>query len=688
MTHKFPLFEEFHAAVETALLVPLISLVTRVDRSLEIDKAFGDSARLGESQEDLSTYGAQQVSRHLLATARETTLSHCLLGTPLNPHLAALRILRNALGKETRVRDLRFSDPHWLQALRHAMTTVDEEDPGNSRSVPNPSFRDYTFAKAVIFFAGRNVQIRLTGDKVSVNPGVLAAVVREPLRALGGQRAFHHIDAAIAARYMPNLRRIRLQPAVSPVFNKMDRSIPYGYLYRLGLNALSSRGQRSETQKRYRSAETAAMHLAALFDVEHFSPYDDMFNTTPDEVIAAMRRVVTRDELFSVPQCNPDTMSRLLQHMFVGEMTYVGSRGVTWTIADIRKMWGALLVASDDDARSTFLDRKSLIEVLGVHGLRPAVAEGLLNSFVMTGANGRYHSPRDAEIADTKECSLVEATGGKIWIAPRLFLGPAFFSRLTTLLASGNDDLNEKMGIAFEEHVCKRLDELRIPYARGAVAGQKGQRAGELDLVIEGRDVVVLLELKKKGLTRKTVAGNDLHMIIDLTQGLIRAVNQLAKMEVVLLRDDVLRFENGSIIERRGRRIVKAVISLADYGGLHEQALMQDMLGSLGGRKINATIPISEVQERTVAQVNVELEKLSENYWTYAKYVGEKDAEEFVHNVLFRNIFFVEHVLGNARDANGFIDNLLLAKNMVTGLHDPILDHVNLTGLLSNRDSQ
>lgn len=124
---------------------------------------------------------------------------------------------------------------------------------------------------------------------------------------------------------------------------KMDRSLPCGHLYRSALKVLGHDRDRARRAATLESISESATHLAALYEVEPFSVYETMFPPRPTRGLEVLMRVVLYDELFTVPQCVPEHMGRLLQDLFA-EFSKAGDIWVQgWTHENALELWRVLL---------------------------------------------------------------------------------------------------------------------------------------------------------------------------------------------------------------------------------------------------------------------------------------------------------------------------------------------------------
>lgn len=617
------------------------------------------------------------IQSELLAIEKEIVLSNELVGTPVEPYLSIAYCLRDALRQENGVPTVCVDDERWVKAIWIAWLYNERKEP-NLRAPYMLNAASVTFAQAVKFFRSKGVRVALRGDVVSISQSVwaaLSATASSPLLALGDTQAMQYVGHMLMRRFDVDLFRVRLHPYTDVMGQKMDRSLPYGHLYRLALRSLGRRRNINRSRIQVEDINTAATHFAALYEVEPFSTYEVMFLSHPARVLDELRRVVLYDELFTVPQCDPTSMQHLMEMLL--KKIEIGKTCTVPPLDHVLVLWASLLQVSPANVNPTFIARSQLKTLLA-RRLGSVATERLLAAFAISEPNRRYALPSDAVHTETRECALVEASGDRYWIAPKPFLGPAFFARLVSVYVPFVPHLSGKIGDAFENHLVDRMRELGISCRHAQVAGKKGMNAGDLDVIIETEDMIAFFELKKKGLTRKTSSGNDLQLAVDLVRGLIQGVNQLARHELSLLTHGELKFTDGTVLHLKQRRIVKCVVSLADYGGLHDSAVVFNMLRAFCQITLGATPGLNAEQSAYIKEANDAIATLQKRYEDFDKVKPHKHSDLF-ENVLFRNIFFIEHVLMAASNAETFLTELLRGSRMVTGARDPFFERAMLS---------
>jgi hypothetical protein len=680
---QFLRWVEFREAVTAAQARP--SLPT--GRYTYYDETFGSIADLFQ---DPLAEGVQlrrplndDISSELGALAKEVVLSSMLAHTPLEPYFSVVHILRDSLNGKGAIPTISATDNRWIDAIQIALTYRERRDM-QWATANHPQPADVTFAHAVRFFNKKNINVGLIGDQILVSSNCVWSALSDtavaPMMVLGDTAAIKQVDRWLQNKFDPLVRRFHLHPTPDLMGRKLDRSVPLGHLYRAAIKTLGRRPGPSKIRVKESAIAEAATHFAALYEVEPFTTYETMFPPYPRRVLEMLLRVVLYDELFAVPQCDPEHMELLMLSLFAEVSKADASVRTGWKFNDAVVLWKILLAVSTSDAASTFIDRSNLERFLA-QNIGVAASEALLNDFALSEPNRRYRVPSDAALADTRECAIAKASGQRYWIAPRPFLGPAFFSRLVGHYARVDKEASNKIGIAFETHMLDRLAQLGISCRRADIEGSTGFKGGDIDLIVETPEIVALFEMKKKGLTRKTNAGNEVQLAVDLARGVVRGFNQLARHELTLLRSGELRFSDGTALYLSGRRLIKCVVSLADYGGLHDGAVVRNMLHTFSQVTLSPGPSLTGEQLAHLKEANEQLRLLQSRYKDFVTlYPDDPQANPF-DNFLFHNVFFVEHLLLSARTADGFLQALLMGHRVVTGSRDPFFDHERLRPL-------
>jgi hypothetical protein len=671
-TDSFPRFKLFREIAEIARQRPVPNGTYFLDHNVayeEIKKIFEPKDLASEN----NIFSEREDQLGLIAV--EITISSILTSTNLEFYFELAHTLRDAIRPLKTTPLFTLSDERWIEALRIALIYLENKDP-QSTSPFKHSHRHITFAHAVRFFRRKNIHFPVVGDKAQIHQksvtDMIVELVYRPLAALGDVGSMTAINAQLMGRYDLSLQRVRMHPTPDAMGRKMDRSLPFGYLYRLGIRTLGRRRDIVLPKRMLDSLTDALVSLAALYDVEPFSIYDFMFPPLRQRSLEVLRDVTTYDEIFTVPQCHPDLIEDILGHLFKNIFNRKLFKDIDWHLNDAVEFWKLLVQILPSNGSSLFIKNSELTQLL-TQRIGSLAAEKLLAGFILQNPNSVYRLPTDAGTANTRECALAKATNDRVWIAPLPFIGPAFFSRLVTLCGRIDQSVHEQIGKNFEERLYERMQNIGISCRRGNIGTSKNI-LGEADLILETAETIALFELKKKGLSRSTNAGNDLQLAADLARGAIHAVNQLGKLEALLVETGKLMFVDGTELYRGERRIIKVVVSLADHGGLHDSAVFRNMLDSLRGAVLTGNRKLTIDQERSLVVANKELDTLQKHYLRFEELKEVGVLNSFSDNVIFHNIYFIEHLLKCIQDPEELISELLRGHRIITGTRDAFVD--------------
>jgi hypothetical protein len=331
--HVFPRFDEFRKAVEAAEEQPAFPEDLHKFHTETFDHICSTFVNASVDVPDVRKPLNDNIGSELIAIRKEVVLSNLLAGTADDPYYELVEILRNALGKSGLLPNVSASDERWVKAIQIAQAYLERNEMPKGAQLVGLRAPEITFAQAIHFFSVRGIKVPLVGDSIMFESkghwDAVAATVSTPMEPLGDTYAIQYLDQWLSPRFELTIQRMHLHPTPDNMARKLDRSLPYGHLYRLAIKMLGRRriiGKRVGTQH---EIGDAAKHFAALYEVEPFSVYELMHPPLPHRIVEVLRRAVQYDELFGIPQCEPGSMERLLRDLFedVSGVGHVGNAG-------------------------------------------------------------------------------------------------------------------------------------------------------------------------------------------------------------------------------------------------------------------------------------------------------------------------------------------------------------------------
>lgn len=178
---------------------------------------------------------------------------------------------------------------------------------------------------------------------------------------------------------------------------------------------------------------------------------------------------------------------------------------------------------------------------------------------------------------------LIKLSETMFLMCDKSWCAKGFYESVATMIRAIDrykDESNSQIGTAMETYLYRKLQESGISLSYGKYLQNKPE-AGEADGIIESNNSIVLLEIKKKVLTRESKSGKDTKLVIDLFNSLLDAQSQAVRTEILLRERSVLVLDNNgcvSNIERKNRQFERIALTQWDFGSFQDRTLIFRLL--------------------------------------------------------------------------------------------------------------
>jgi hypothetical protein len=238
---------------------------------------------------------------------------------------------------------------------------------------------------------------------------------------------------------------------------------------------------------------------------------------------------------------------------------------------------------------------------------------------------------------------------------------PAFYESLSTELRNKDcwknnlkevEETEAIIGLSFEEYVISEFNKNNIVCKSGNY--KIGKITGQCDVIVESKDTIVFIELKKKALTKNSKSGDDVNLILDLSKSLLDAQFQAGKHEILLIKNDYIEFDDGTRLEFKDRFIERITLTLLDYGGFQDRNIINQLLRTMVNSDFKVNKPEYEKQFEELKKKMDKLKNQSEMLIEYDK--------TFNNNPFFNSWFLslpqLLLLIDNSTDNESFIEQL------------------------------
>ena len=359
---------------------------------------------------------------------------------------------------------------------------------------------------------------------------------------------------------------------------------PIAYLLNLAVkNSLKSSifipGSPSETWQRLIETSTA---FTAIFDVQPYSQIE-IFIQRIDNLVKFLHDITVYDSIFTLTQLRPSDVLRILR----GLLTWI-DRGLFTTttglnLEQIFDVIETIIQSANYDRKPTYYDFQSLSSRM------PNISHQSLRKILdilshEKSANQNFKLPNDILSVNFQFKPLLKTSNDEYVMLNPSWCSPAFYPAIISFLKQNEDiaayvkeqfkidSIDGKIGHQIEEFIKEEFQKKGISckFGKYKINGIEG----ECDLVVETKDTIVFIEVKKQELGQKAKSGNQIDIFLNLTRSLIEAQTQLIGHEELIRKFGYLPLKTGSKINLDGRDVAKVAITLLDFGGFNDRTIV------------------------------------------------------------------------------------------------------------------
>ena len=202
------------------------------------------------------------------------------------------------------------------------------------------------------------------------------------------------------------------------------------------------------------------------------------------------------------------------------------------------------------------------------------------------------------------------------------------------------------------------------------------RQMAECDFIVETEAEIFFIEMKNKEITADAMSGNPAAALTDMAKSALYGMTQAAIHEYCLRSDGQLKFDDGSVLELRKRRIVKIHLSAFDHYGLHDNMLLLRYLQA----SLSLDYSCAENPEalKSVADYQQKFRNVMATKIMQAAYKNNNERLMSFHSFSLPQFMTI---LMSANTTDEFVSEMKLTMYMTTGAKDWYHDYAFLKGL-------
>ncbi|MES2869607.1 MAG: hypothetical protein V4749_08555 [Pseudomonadota bacterium] len=531
--------------------------------------------------------------------------------------------------------------------------------------------RETSLGSACAKLKSQNVLVEIDGLEVVIPKHAYKFVgqrINKLAVEVGGVNILESVFRFLAPQFNQDLGRYLIYRTVSNGLFTVSPATPWGYLIAIGVRHLHDNGE-GKAQEGFFELVAFVQDLITVFEIQPYSVWEVPF-LGGDGLVGFLRETVLYDNLIAVSQISGRHARLIINDItkiFIAEKH--SSEGV------YLKVVCAIALSLIDLSSQKRISKVSLDDVARRSGVRKDLALEALSkvlSFSEGTANQELAFPPSSEKIDTN-FKPAFCVGKQFLLLPRPLTAMAALNAVLNMISrpggKQNDGLEIRLGVELEKFINDQISLRSIPVYSGDIVAQAKKSVGECDAVVDTNEVVFFMEVKKKALTRKAMAGVDYQLLIDLGDSLLRSHVQAYKAEAQLRKQGVISLKDKtgkvSTIALLGKEVERVSVSLADFGGFQSRSVLQSVLGAVVGIDVNASDPKIDLRLDKWREWTHELRRLMAEDNTLAD--GNRRA---FYNSSFMSVPQILTILENCTSADEFQQEMCRGRFILSGYQD------------------
>jgi len=384
--------------------------------------------------------------------------------------------------------------------------------------------------------------------------------------------------------YSPYFERYHLTRQGNGLGMHKSPQIPIGYLLNLCVKYPNEIQTLRDIDKELRQIQNLSIAIVtSYYNVEHYNQWAHFFQTG-ETIIKFCTEIALWDSIYSLIQIRPKLSLQIIEELYkeIDEATFSKEVGVSkdeyftvlseiFEIAKDKNGIVTIYVSAIKKKLKVF-DEQLIKRVLDINSHNAQ-------------ANVEYLLPSDITKVNFQFNSLIKLSDTKYILMDKSWCAPALFESLATVFRAAKvKNFDSNIGYALEKIIYKWLNNHSITYSYGTYSVDSID--GECDLLIEAKDAIILIEFKKKVLTRKAKSGIDIDLLVDLSDSILSSQIQAGRTEIILREKGEItltdqKTNSSKKVYWNNRAIERISLTQLDFGGFHDKTIINQFFNAL-----------------------------------------------------------------------------------------------------------
>ena len=542
----------------------------------------------------------------------------------------------------------------------------------NIESLKNTHNREFNRANSVKSLIKMGCEIKFENSDIKIVSGIDKVIFNldKKISNFGGINLIRALFSLLKEDMYSERFERYFFPRASNYLELEKPQIPYGFLLNLSLKYPYMKNKTKNWQKLFMEIIDLAMTISSgVYDIQYYSVFRYVFQSGGN-LTNFVSDVILWDSIFSIPQCKPSFAIEICDNLFsfIEADTFVNVLG--FSLKDFIKVADWLLYRVDIKSPAIIKIQKFSL----VGGVSNEKVLKILDFMAHDScANRDYINPDDYTSIDFEQKPLIKTRHREYLLADPSWCAPNFFESLTTPLREffkkNGKNLDIELGKQLEIFLKNKFIEKGIKFIHGyEIEGVEG----EGDFLIESDKAIILIEVKKKVLTRKSKSGLDYEILLDLSNSLLYSQCQAGRTEIALRENGKINVKSNEdefqTIYLNDRFVERISLTQLEFGAFQDHITIKNFLKSL----LSYSYKINNADESTLRKFEEFENKRKVWVEQFEKLI--KFDENLDNNLFFQCYFMslprIMELINLSSDNNSFYDFLTKNRFFIHGTFD------------------
>ena len=637
-------------------------------------------------------FSSGKINRTTFTILNEELIYHeIILNENSIPYLEIIKSFLDCNPKMERLPS--FDDEKWVDVIvcaKNYLNFKPDEDKLSKKNLKEHYLKEYNRSESIKYLLSKGCKIEIEKNNINFISGLdnVLNKLDHMIEKFGGINLIIHLLNNV--EFNEDFQRFFFLKKTDILNQNELLEVPFGYLFNLALK--HKKFKNFSKVVKYQKLLNEIVQLSSIIvnavnNVQDYNVFTHIFPTV-ESFSDLVSNLVLYDSLFRIPQSNFDLELKLCQSYFSFEDNFF-EETIGFSLDEF------LIVLKDFNQTASRTGNRIMLRLSKKKEYPLPYGQYLkiLNFMSHQGnINEDYLLPNDYSSIDYFKKPLLKLNQTSFFIPSIPIISPNFYEVLAYSLRKPynrkyGSDLDDLLGDKLEYLIGSLFDEYGITYISNCKYDKDYE--GESDFIIENDESIILIEVKKKPLVRKSKSGYNYWIFMDLFKSLAKSQVQANKLEYLLKKygNVELELKNGSNynLSLNGRVIKRISLTQLDYGSLYNPHFVKFFLYTLINGKY--------VLESDDVKFHKEFDNIKKIIEEYEESYIQLDIppEEFNYfaqsNTYFLSLSQLYEVIKRSTDNNSFNENL--PKNyMETGTFDWFFEYSKFLNIKKMRDDE